>query len=277
MTFRWKDERMERRMSSRGYCSGECARRSRARFGVTFIEICMAVAILAMALIPIAGLITGGLARSDLSVSYTTAAELAEGILNNMLSDSFPFVSIPETPAGQWGAPGGSVAADPNLDPIFEGEEPFTVDGNLRYVVKNGIRYDVEIWVLNYGDASDLEFHYYESPRVNYYKQFSEVPDGSPRIVWKVCLQGSDYPYSPYNESISPANLVTGAAWCTVVRTVNQSEVSEPVSTAVPPSFQNFKKIWLRISWSGVFNNRRGIGRQRKSLDVVTFRANLSE
>ncbi|MBI3890426.1 MAG: hypothetical protein HY303_02725, partial [Candidatus Wallbacteria bacterium] len=78
--------------------------------GFTFIEISLATLIMALALLPIFGLIQGGLVRTDVSVSYSAATELASAVMNQLLSDALPFEKIPETPDGKYLADDGSVA-----------------------------------------------------------------------------------------------------------------------------------------------------------------------
>jgi len=77
------------------------------RTGFTFIEIAMATLVMALALLPIFGMIQGGLVRSDISVSYSAATELASALMNQLMSDVLPFDSIPETPGGKYLAADG--------------------------------------------------------------------------------------------------------------------------------------------------------------------------
>lgn len=252
---------------------GSVGTRRRGPAGTSFIEIVLATVVMALALIPVFALITGGLVRTDLNVSYTTGSQILRSVMSNLLSDSFRFNDIPVSAAGTYRDPSGSVAADPRLDPVFSGDA-YEIDGTnpRRAISKNGLRYFVELWVANYGGNDDIRFSYLDTPVIDYYSD--------EKFVKQLVLSDADYAgFSPYNGSLPASSLVTGSAWATRVVTVAQNDVTEEEDDGTGTMvFQNFKKLVLRVSWETGADNRRGSGsRVVRDLWLVSFRANLSE
>jgi len=243
------------------------------RLGVTFIEVCVSVVLLAVAVIPIFGLITGGLVRTDINASYTTASQLLQGVMSNLLSDSFSFYSIPQSDLTKYRQADGSVAADPRLDPVF-GHDNFQTEMQMRFILKNGLRFDIELWVANYDQAGDILFTHLETPMVNYYSD--------PDSMLKLVLDATDYRadgYSPFHPSLQASQLITGSAWASTIVSSDQSAFTELTDDGSGSMvYNNFKKLVLRVSWTTGRSYRRGQTQQHtRELWLVSFRANLSE
>lgn len=62
-----------------------------ARTGFTLTEIVIAVGIMGFALIPLMGIIWGGVRRTDISVTYENAAQISSSIMEFLLSDAVQF------------------------------------------------------------------------------------------------------------------------------------------------------------------------------------------
>jgi type II secretory pathway pseudopilin PulG len=61
------------------------------RFGFTLTEIVIAVGVMGFALIPLMGIIWGGVRRTDISVTYENAAQIGASIMEFLLSDAVQF------------------------------------------------------------------------------------------------------------------------------------------------------------------------------------------
>lgn len=245
---------------------------AKGRHGMSFIEISMATIILALALLPVFGLIQGGLVRSDVSASYSAATELATALMNKLLSDTVKFADIPATTAGGYLTAAGSVAAESSLGPLFD-EPGWEAEGQAMARTKDNIRYKVELWVGNLSADTDLVFHYLVNPEVDY--QQARAADSKYGLYDNVLVL-PDYEYSPYN----PANAHLdannpGSAWSTRVTTLNQWEVASKRNPVAHDANNNFKKLVIRVSWSGQPTGRTGLGNATKEFFLISFRANL--
>ena len=261
------------------------------RTGFTFIEIAMATLVMALALLPIFGMIQGGLVRSDISVSYSAATELASALMNQLMSDVLPFDSIPETPGGKYLAADGSVAAKSGLDAIF-GDGGWVVDNfsRLRTATNasaNNIQYRVDLWVGRFKEDGELNFSYLENPNIDF-TQKGQPSDKFDRFFTKMVLD--DWTFSPYNPGqevgnhlkgpktvpATPPTTLSGSAWATRVTSINQFVVtSRKSASVVSGDNKNLKKLVLRIQWSGKATGRTGLGDHDKEFWLVSFRANL--
>lgn len=243
------------------------------RRGVSFIEISLATIVLAVALIPVFGLIQGGLIRSDVSTSYSAATELASSLMNKLLGDALPFDDIPESPGGEYGKPGGSVANDSKLDQLFI-DSGWAIDGQGRARTKDNIRYKAELWVENFDGDDDLQFRYLENPNVDY-NQATPYNSFYPKMM----LTAADWAFSPYNSSQAKGNKLDanapGSAWASKVILVNQMTVRKKIVPGAAVVHQNFKKLLIRISWSGKATGRKALGDASKEFWLISFRANL--
>lgn len=219
-----------------------------------------------MALIPVFGLITGGLARTDVSVSYSGAVELATSVMNGLLSDGLPFESIPDTPDGQYRDPAGSVAGAGTLDPVFA-DGGWTVDGASRLKTVDNIRYRVELWSGPFLRDADLAFGYLQNPDIDFNKASPYT-----RYYGAMRLTASDFGFSPYNPTTDKR---TGSAWATAVTSKDQWALSADSPTAPHDRNQNLKKVVLRISAAIRSQKLRGLGENEKEFWLVSFRANL--
>lgn len=222
--------------------------------------------ILAMALIPVFGLITGGVMRTDISVSLSGAVELATATMNKLLSESLPFDAIPVTPAGGYRQESGSVAGATTLDPVFE-ESGWTVTGNGRSRTKDGITYKVQLWSGEALRDSDITFRYLASPQI-------QTENGGGRFDWLLAMGAGDWDFCPYNPTGS--NRVTGTpAWASQEVTLNQWDVSAAASSAPHDQNHNIKKLVVRVSWSLRDPGTRGVGVGEKEFFLISLRANL--
>ena len=66
----------------------------RGRRGITFVEILLAVFILAVVILPVASLIFGGVGASEETRSYNTGINVARDIMDKILSPQLPFGAI---------------------------------------------------------------------------------------------------------------------------------------------------------------------------------------
>lgn len=244
------------------------------RAGITFIEISLATLILALALLPVVGLIQGGLVRTDVSVSYSAATELGSAVMNKLLGDSLRFEDIPATPAGSYLAPDGSVAFESSLDPVFD-DADWQTEEKARARTKDNIRYKVELWVGNFRGDTDLRFSYLENPNVDF-TQASPYNRYNPRLK----LAADDWPFSPYNPAQKPTDHLDknrpGSAWSTQISSYTQYEVMGRLGTSTGSnSNQTLKKLVLRVSWSGKPTGRHGLGDATKEFWLISLRANL--
>lgn len=233
---------------------------------MSFIEISLATLVMALALLPIFGLITGGLVRSDVSVSYSSALEISSSIMSKLLSEQIPFGDIPASPEGTYKTPEGSVAGAASLDLVFD-DPGWQVDENSRTLVKENILYRVELWVGEFREDGDLTFHYYENPRINYNQ-------ANPFNAYYATLRlrDGDWEFSPYNTE-SPH--ITGSAWATVATSLTQWDLSTSGTATPRDQNENLKKLVLRTSWGPPEGGTRAVGRAVKDIWLVSFRANL--
>jgi hypothetical protein len=244
----------------------------KGRGGMSFIEISMATIILALALLPVFGLIQGGLVRSDVSASYSAATELATALMNKLLSDTVKFADIPASAAGSYLTPAGSVAAETSLAALFD-EPGWEAEDKAMARTKDNIRYKVELWVGNMAADADLVFHYLVNPEVDY--QQARAPETRYGLFDNVLVL-PDYEYSPYNPANGHLDANNpGSAWSTRVTTLNQWEVASKLNPVPHDANNNFKKLVLRVSWSGKPTGRSGLGDATKEFFLISFRANL--
>ncbi len=255
--------------------------------GFTLIEILIATVVLAFAMIPVSGLMTTGLVRTDVNVGYTAAVELSSGIMNHILSEDTPFSMLPVSPAttayparGSALAPAtGNVAADPALDRLFPAPEWSVDAGNgTRDITMNGITYHVMMWVGVYPQANQLQFGFYESPVLGFHL------GTNPAEFEKVkTLLASDYaagfaPWAPGSVAATPADVFPSQAasrivshpWCRTEVIQDQTALSEGTAGA----FANFAKVVLRVSWGEDLRLGRG---GAKDFWLVSFKADLQE
>jgi hypothetical protein len=237
------------------------------RRGVSFTEIAFAMLILGLALLPVFGLITGGLARTDISTGITAAVQLGSAVMNKLLSDSLPFASIPVVAGAVYRNAAGSVAGNATLDPVFN-DPGWAISGTARTLTKDGIDYSVFLWTGRFTRDTDLSFRYLKSPDIRY----TDYPGNSQYYMPQLRLQSSDYGFSPYNGA-NTHNV--GAQWASTVETKNQGEVSPTASSTPHDANQSLLKLVLQVVWSPHATRARGIGEANKSFWLISFRANL--
>ena len=250
------------------------------RRGVTLIELMAAIFILAIAFMPIIGVMSGSASDTDVAKSHAFAQTSARNILDTLL-DSVPFYAI-EQADGDVGDLDGSNAEDSiarivevdglDFDPqsflrmLGNGEggsEPVDNFGRGTLIDERGTRYNVKLFVVpipvsttGLDRANELIFTYL--PRPLYENQFTA--DG--RNAWYT--YGSD-PHvapaaaTPYENSpnVEQPDL----------QILNMFDIGCPPG----PAGNNhcmMKKILLRISWQ----NRPG---HERRIEVFTMKANL--
>jgi hypothetical protein len=249
-----------------------------ASTGFTMVEIALATLILALTFLPIAGLILQGTKQSDVSVTYTTAMDLGQAIMNAVLDPNVSMNQIPLTPlpltVTQFddATTAGSVGADPLLDNLIPPTYANSVSSGRRVFQSSGYSFHLDLWTALLRADTDLSFGYYQSPHVNYDAALSQ---GTCFFNTLVLGAGDFTNWSPYNESIPAANMaIDGKPWAQSTVSAMQSNFSTPTTALNPapatPIYANFMKILLRITWPRV----RG-GPPVRAFWLMTYKARL--
>lgn len=262
--------------------------RSRATEGVTLIEILIATVVLAFAMIPVFGLMTTGLIRTDVNVGMTNAVEIATGLMNHILSEETAFDSLPFSEDGSAYPPPradltaftGNVAGNAALDRFFlaPGWSVNATSGS-RDLTVNGITYHVWVWIRAYTQPDQLRFGYFENPALDFRLA------GPTRFDRQKTLTNGDYgdgfaPWSAQNIDpdvanvfpSNPASRVVSNPWGRVEVTQNQEDLDE--DAAGTGSFGNFAKVLIRVSFGEDERRERG---KAKDFWLVSFKADLQE
>lgn len=261
--------------------------------GFTFIEIMFATAILAFAMIPVFGLMTSGLMRTDVNVGHSNAVEIATGLMNQILSEETSMASLAFTSGTasfpERGSPlaagTGSVAHLSSMDHLFQSGAWTTVTtAETRMIRTNGIEYQVQIWLRGYQAANDLRFGFFEVPVIEY----RAFPDDPPskltsefdrvRTLDEATHQDFSRGYSPFSpqnvqdHASEPTSRVSTFPFAQVTVLEDQSTISEP--DPATGNFRDFAKVWIRVSWG--YEGRRERGRA-KDFWLISFKADLQE
>jgi hypothetical protein len=246
------------------------------RRGFTLTEVSLATFVMALAFLPVAGLITQGLHQTDVSVGFTTAMDIAQATMNALLDPEVTISQIPLTPLPvtftQFDntVTSGSVGADALLNPIIPSQYNSTVENGRRVIRQVGLPYFVDIWTAVLRANADLTFHCYQSPHVRY-----DTAPQDQSYYRTMALGDGDWAWSPYNEGIAATRMYSdGKAWAQTEQTVQQRDFST-TTTALNPVpatavYANLMKILLRVSWPQVRN-----GPPTRSFWLTTFKARL--
>ncbi|MBI3890786.1 MAG: hypothetical protein HY303_04575, partial [Candidatus Wallbacteria bacterium] len=180
------------------------------------------------------------------------------------------------------------------LDDVFA-ESGWTVDSAFPFsrirtagnASSNNIQYRVDLWVGRFKEDNQLKFNYLNNPNIDY-TQPGKPGDAFDRYFTKMTLGAEDWDFSPYKPKQKPGehlykslsatqpSTLSGSAWATVVTSLDQFQVtSRSDKSAKTGDNQNFKKLVLRIKWSGKATGRHGLGDHDKELWLISFRANL--
>lgn len=238
----------------------------------------MAIAILAMALIPIFGLISGGLVQTDMSVTYTTAVELSKSVMNQLLSPEIPFDSLPLSAAAAYPAPGGppadfggNVAGSAAFDSLFGEEWDTHATFHSRTKTLNGITYHVFVWIGNYGAQDDIQFNFYQAPIIDWSQSTTSPFYYNPALQLTAADVASGF--SPYlTAGSTPSAQIashTTATWASDLILVDHWSRSEPTTSG--GDYRNFVKITVLTMWQ----RRDAKGDFHNQFPLVSFRANL--
>jgi len=261
--------------------------------GFTFIEILMATAVLAFAMIPVFGLMTTGMVRTDINVGHTNAVEIATGLMNQVLSEETLMSDLVYTDGEATfpdrGSPLetglGSVAHEAGMNRFFQSGAWTTSTTETRVLRANGIEYHVQMWIRRYTQPADLNFGFYELPIIEY-RRFPDDPPGKLASEFDRVLVldedvHQDYtrgysPYSPQNTaphgSEPPSPILTNPyATNTVVESLGEISEQDP---AAPGQYLDFAKVWVRVSWGYIRQGERG---RAKDLWLISFKANLQQ
>ncbi|KAF1079321.1 MAG: hypothetical protein GQF41_4325 [Candidatus Rifleibacterium amylolyticum] len=247
-----------------------------AKQGVTLPEIVLAMLILAVAFIPLIGVIGTSSSDSDVANSVVFAQTAVRNILETLLDD-VPFYAI--RPAGtavsdaDGNNPEDSVAEIVDLaDPAFDRRTFLTLlgndasaDGYARGIIvdERGMQYKTKLYVFPIPVSTtvntDSEISFTHLPRPIYENQVN----GDGQNIWysydNAFITGSAM--SPY-DTPDDTNLVQPP-----LKTMGAYELGTPPG----PDGNNhcvMKKILLRVSWQ----SRSGHDR---SIDIFTMKANL--
>lgn len=236
--------------------------------GMSFTEILIAVIVMATAMLPVFAVLTSGVMRSDVSVTYEQAANLASSIMNTILSEEVTFQQMLDNmPTGTpFRHPGPSGAVHTNL--MGDGG---TAPNKFFQVGRN--RYTTELYVNSYPSTgtTSLAFQYFANPAM----YWEAVGGLDPHSLHRNVVLG-DPTWSPYlaNPTTTPERFMTGSArWATppaiVIGAGNPALSSDPVQLL---------KIILIVRWGGDWatagqaDASRG---GRKQFALVSWKARL--
>lgn len=165
------------------------------RRGATFLEIVIAVFIMAIVLIPVGTLIFGGIRGSEQSRRFATGAAFACDVMDRLLSHRVPFDAI---------VPGTGPPVEGGFRPGLKqagfrrehGDLEALVGGEERVLVRAGVRYEVFLFAGLYEDRSpghaemekELTFCHLANPSV------SRTPQSTRSVV----LESQDPAVFPY-------------------------------------------------------------------------------
>lgn len=128
------------------------------RQGITFVEILLAVFMLAVVVLPVASLIFGGVGASEESRSYNTGINVARDIMDKILSPQLPYGAIvPEAGEAVELSYGGS-RKQAGFAPGFEAfEKAFSDDGDTarRMIKRQGTEFETFFFAAPYLDTED--------------------------------------------------------------------------------------------------------------------------
>jgi hypothetical protein len=232
-------------------------------------------------MIPVFGLMTSGMMRTDTNVGYTNAVEIASGFMNQVLSEQTSIWNLPITSAaiGAYPASGsplavaqGNVAASAQLDEFFSDSAGWTVSPvGSRTLRRNGIDYHVWVWIGMYSAANDLVFGHFEDPLIDWSQAGTDF--GDPRWFHEaMAITQAEYQagYSPYiSQAIpAPASRITSHPWQGTTITHAQGDITEPPGGP----WQNYAKVLVRVSWGETLRRERG---RAKDFWLVSFKADL--
>ncbi len=212
-------------MGRSAFAHPRCAR------GITFVEILVAVFVLAAVLLPIGALLVGGGRQSKLTESFNVGANIAANVMDQLLSVKVPFDAIdpeggPEPSelgaASGLGDSGGVVTRrcagfKPGYEELEErifGSQGTPLDGNMRVVTKMGYVFEIYFFAGVYHSMvpndpyagpdfrKEMTFCFFKNPFVE------TADDDKNRVVMK--QEHLDDPrYSPYAAEPDDSNGVT--------------------------------------------------------------------
>jgi len=245
----------------------------RAARGITLLEILGAMLILAVAFIPIIGVISSGSADTDVTNSYIFAQTTARNILNTVL-DNVPFQSIRVSSANV--ADIGDSNSEPNVGEIIKipkyedsvasflemiGNPGGDYFARGQLVDERNTQYKIKLFVFpvpayDYPDwQRELCFRYLPRPDYENHVDFSKKPDWyTTNPDDKFVKAGVPRPYDDTYLGI----------------TVKKENAKSLGASAGPDgSFCIMKRLLLRIRWKMPKGGER-------SLEIYTTKANLS-
>ncbi len=254
------------------------------RAAFSLVEILFATSILAFAMIPVFGLMTTGVMRTDLNVGYSNAIEVASATMNSLLSEQLDFLALPDSgtisayPLRGWdlAAAEGNVADNILLNDVFPAMSGWsTSPEGTRTIKRNGISYHIQLWVSRYEAKEDLNFGYFEDPVIHWGNTGVDFPGNANRFhrVHTINKDEFDLGYSPYVTQLmadAPStSRILRNPWGQTETTLDQ----EQLSGVTGGPFLNFAKVIVRCSWG--YANRKERGRA-KDFYLISFKADLS-
>lgn len=255
----------------------------RSPSGFTLVEILFATVIMAFSLIPIFGLMTTGMMRTDTNVGYTTGVEIATGIMNQLLSEQTDLSTLPEsdvasgitypTQGDPLGTGSGNVADDTLLDGFFPAPEWATSAQGTRVLTKMGTAYHVEIWIGKFGGAGDLNFGYYDDPVLDFSQ--AAVDFGNRSHFDRVCTVTAAEATAGFTPYDATSTKILRNPWAQDGAPPAGSEIIQnqaDLTDQIAGSYQNFAKLLVRVSWG--YEGKRERGRA-KEFWLISYKADL--
>lgn len=246
--------------------------RPKRHAGVTFTEILVAVLVMGLAMIPLFGVLTGGVLRSDVSVTYESAANIARSIMNTLLSEQASFDElVANIPAGA-GAPHPGL---PTTMPNLLGTDG-TAPNKYFHVGRNNFKTELHVGSYPYTGATTLQFCYYANPQLNYEAHPAHTADFKGGPEGEFALAPGDLPaWSPYtaNTTNNPNGWLSDKSpWATKVVSVGASDSRVTTATNVPALL----KLVLFVKWGDEWQGKPGDTRGGiKQISLVSFKARL--
>ena len=254
--------------------------------GFTLTEVLVALAVLAFALIPLMGIMWSGVRKTDVSSTYSNAANVGASVLEFLLNDSVRFQDldfsnpianpIRDTKASRESAGLETTEVGKNDflgDFCMETPPPGTCGdpvSKARYFKIGRDNYYTDLYIGAYyenvpgsvGRTTALSYQYMENPEINFENKLNQ-----PHLFYDTLQLGSGLTYSlteysPYYHSdwkIDP--LVAKPRYRT------DREISAPIPNALIPfdfltsnvssaEYSNFAKIqiFVRWGWAGAYS-----------------------
>lgn len=254
-----------------------CARQLTGRFGISLLEIMVALLIMAFAFIPLVGVIGTGATDTDVAKSYIFAQTTARNILDNLL-DNVPFECVRVAPGSVADTDGSN--AEPGISQLVNSPEyqvasflsllgnDGTVDtfgrGELRD--ERGTRYFIKLFcfplvgtanpVGAIDPTTEVTFRYLPRP------PYETATNSSNQAIW--------YTNSPFVAAgvPRPYDFAPGSPDFSI-RTTNAFSLGVPAGSIAALQYCVLKRILLRVRWVLPKGGER-------SIEIYTAKGNLA-